>query len=309
MVAVWLGVAGLFIYHTQSSAGSASATRSAQFVMREGVSWLVLRRNEQDAGYARQSRTELVDGWLLEQDTYLVIDALGAPQPLEAAVKARLDIDGYLRQFTTEITTAADVFKAAGKVEGETLRVSISQGEQAHSEVLILKEPVRIVDNALNTLLASETFVAGESYGGRFFDPYAAALVDVQMRFIENRPLDVYEEVFQANHFRRDMGERELDYYVDGDADLLIRAFPLRMIGARVPGVLGKTRAASIRRQLDERLAAAAEKTDAQADTPSISLDDARAIFAGQFGHDAAALQPDAGAAPRDDHTEMKLAE
>jgi len=301
VVAIWLGVAGLFIYHTQSTPGSGSATRSAEFVMREGVSWLVLRREEQDAGYARESRTELTDGWLIEKDIYMLIDVGGTPRSLEGALKTRLDYDGYLRQFTTEITTSAGVFQATGRVEGESLHVSTTQGDAANSEIIHLDEPVRMAENALNTLLATEIFVVDQSYGGRFFDPYLATMVDVQMRFIENKPLEVYEEVFQANHFRRRVGERELDYYVDVDADLLIRAYPLRTSGARIPGALGKTRAASIRRQLDERIETATEKGDEATDAPTISFADAREILAGQFGHDPSALLPEDAA--------MKIAE
>lgn len=305
VVAVWVGLAGFYIYHTQSSAGSGSSQRSDQFAMREGGTWLVLRRHERDAGFVHQTRTELADGWLLEHDTYMVVDLFGSPQLLDASVKTRLDIDGFLRQFTTEIHTSGGLFKATGRVEGDTLHLSQTLGEEADSETLTLDEPVRMAPNALNTLRASAELRPGESYRGRYVDPYLAALVDVEMRYIEHRELEVYDETFPADHFRKKAGEtRELDFYIDEDADLLIRAFPLRMTGARIPAALGKTRSASIRRQLDKRREDAAQQAGEDSDIKTLSIDLAQRILAGQYGPDEALADEDL-----EDTPEMKIAE
>lgn len=290
VVAVWLGLSGLFIYRAQSSSASQSSQRSAEFVMREGATWLVLRRNTQDAGYVHQTRTELADGWLLEHDTYMVVDLLGEPQSIDASVKTRLDIDGYLRQFTTEVRTSGGVFKATGKVEGETLRLSTTLGDDATTESIALDKPVRLSINALNALVAADGLTPGQTYGASYMDPYFAKLSPVEMRYIENRELEVYDENFQADHFRKRAGERELDFYVDAEADLLIRAFPLRTTAARIPAALGKTRSASIRRQLETRNADAAKDASEAGERKTLRVAVARQILAGQFSRDELGL-------------------
>lgn len=290
VVAFWLGLAGFYIYQNQSSPSADAYQRSDQFVMREGSSWYVLGRNDQDAGFVHQTRTALTDGWLLEHDTFMVVTIGEVTQLIESSVKTRLGVDGFISQFTTEVTTSGGVFRATGRVEDLSLHLTTSQAEETKTQDIALDAPIRMSSNALNTLLATEEFVPGESYGGRFFDPYKAEILDVQMRYIEHKPLEVYDETFEADHFRKRVGSRELDFYVDKNAELLIRAFPVRTTSARIPAVLGKTRSASIRRQIE---AQSPEKSDTNPDAPkanSLGLNVARQILAGQYSDEVLAL-------------------
>jgi hypothetical protein len=74
-----------------------------------------------------------------------------------------------------------------------------------------------------------------------------------------------------------------LDVYVDDKGEILIQEFPLKLVGARVPAALGRTRSASIRRQIEEREKAASDAKAGIKLPTDFDLDTAMRILGGQL--------------------------
>jgi hypothetical protein len=253
VVAAWVVLAGMYVYDAEFSEPSAAQGIDGEFSMHEGETWLVLRREGKEVGFVHQTRTDLGDGWLLEYDMLMTIQLLGTERAIDTTVKSRLDTEGYLTEFTADVKASGRSFKAKGEVDGKTISTTLNLLGEPKTQTIELQDKPRLSTSAFNQLLASGDIEAGDEFSERFFDPTTMQMTEMVMLYKGKKTVDVYEEKVPAHHILQKVAGNELDVYVDDKGEILIQEFPLRMVGARVPAELGRTRASSIRRKLEER--------------------------------------------------------
>lgn len=252
-MASWVVLAGVYVYDAESSDPAASQSLDGEFSMHEGETWLVLRREGKEVGFVHQTRTDLGDGWLLEYDMLMTIQLLGTERAIDTTVKSRLDEEGYLTEFTADVKASGRSFQAKGEVDGKTISTTLNLLGDPKTQTIELQDKPRLSSSAFNQLLAAGNLEAGEEFSERFFDPTTMQMTEMVMVYQGKRTVDVYEERVPAHYIIQKVAGNELDVFVDDKGEILIQEFPLRMIGARVPAELGRTRASSIRRKLEER--------------------------------------------------------
>ncbi|MGM0558195.1 MAG: transglutaminase-like domain-containing protein [Myxococcota bacterium] len=283
-VAGWLVLTGLYVYRAEFQDATTSSELDSALVMKEGETWLTLRRENEDVGFVHQTRTRLQEGWLLEYDLVMAISLLGSDRAIETNVKATLDDDGYLEKFNADISAGDNTFAAQGRVEGTTLTLNIDLGMNPQQRIVELQEPPRLSSSAVNQLLATNTLEPGETFEESYFDPTTMKMTSMALKYVGKKEVEILDETRQAHHVKQRMSGNELDVYVDDDGEILIQEFPLRMIGMRVPPEFGKTRAASLRRRLD---AMKDKKKTAQANGFDLSLDTALNLIGGASDKEA----------------------
>jgi hypothetical protein len=251
VVLTWVVLASIYVWDVEGSKAGPAKDLGAEFVMHEGETWLVLRRDKKDkeVGFVHQTRTPIADGWLLEYDMLMMIDLLGTERAIETKVKSRIDEAGYLEGFSANINASGRSIRAQGEVEDKTIRISINLGGDPREQTIELAEKPRLSSSALNQLLAKGELEAGEEFKQRYFDPTMMQMTDMVMLYKGEKTIDVYDEELLSHHVVQKIAGNELDVYVDDQGEVLIQEFPLRMIGARVPPSLGRTRASLIRKR------------------------------------------------------------
>jgi hypothetical protein len=255
VVLTWVGLASLYVYNVEGSKSGPAQGLAGEFVMHEGETWLLLRRDKQDkeVGFVHQTRTSIEDGWLLEYDMLMTIELLGTERSIETRVKSRLDGDGYLEGFSADVNASGRSFRAKGEVEDKTIHISLNLGGEPRQQSIELEDKPRLSSSALNQLLASGELEAGEEFSERFFDPTTMQMTEMVMVYKGKKVIDVYDEEVPGHHVVQKVAGSELDVYVDDEGGILIQEFPLRMIGARVPPSFGRTRASVIRQRFKEQ--------------------------------------------------------
>ena len=268
-VATWVVLAGLYVYETESTAPREVQGLGDEFVMHEGETWLILRRESEEVGFVHQTRTELSDGWLLEYDMLMTIELLGSKQAIDTTVRSRLDHKGYLTEFTAQVNAAGRDFKARGQVDGKTLETELYLTDEPKKKTLQLQEKPRLSSSAFNQLLASGNIEAGDEFAEQFFDPTTMQMTEMVMLYKGKTEVDVFGEKVPGHYIIQKVAGNELDVYVDDRGEILVQEFPLRMIGARMPPELGRARASSIRQTIKEHK----KKQKSSGDTAQFDFD------------------------------------
>ena len=305
VVTAWVALAGYYVYQVESAKPTDTRGMGDELVMQEGETWLILSRNDSEVGYVHQTRTEVGNGWLFEYDMLLAIQILGAERAIETTVKARLDEAGYLEKFNASVTASDNTFEASGYVADKTIHTTLDLGTSPRKQTIALEQRPRLSTNATNQLLAAGKLEAGEEFEERYFDPTTMQMTRVVMTYQGRKEIEVYGEKTRAHHVVQRMSGTELDVYVDNQGDILIQEFPLRIIGARLPAAVARSRVASIRRRVKEQRREKKRKGKSKS-ALDLGLDTARKVLGGQFeiekpgSDDAAASKPDAGQSDAD---------
>jgi hypothetical protein len=260
VVLTWAVLASMYVWDVEGPKASSAKDLGDAFVMHEGETWLLLRRDKQkqEVGFVHQTRTQIEDGWLLEYDMLMTIELLGTERSIETKVKSRLDSQGYLEGFSAHIDASGRSFRAKGDVEDTTIHISLDLGDLNMSDMpreqtIELKDKPRLSSSALNQLLAKGQLEAGEEFEQRSFDPTTMQMTKVVMVYKGKKTVEVYGENFPGHHVVQKVAGNELDVYVDAQGEILIQEFPLRMVGARAPASFGRTRASAIRKRFEEQ--------------------------------------------------------
>jgi hypothetical protein len=249
-VAGWLVLTGLYVYRAEFQDVTAASELDSALVMKEGETWLNLRRQQKDVGFVHQTRTRLQDGWLLEYDLVMAVSLLGSDRAIETNVKATLDDDGYLEKFNADVTAGDNTFSAQGQVEGTTLTLNVDLGMNPQQRTVDLQEAPRLSSSAVNQLLATDELEPGDTFEESYFDPTTMKMTSMELKYVGETDVELLEETRPAHHIKQKVSGNELDVYVDDDGEILIQEFPLRMVGMRVPPEFGKARASALRRKI-----------------------------------------------------------
>lgn len=250
-VVAWCALVGSFVDQEYFAANAAGVDSSVVF--KEGSSWMLLTREEQEVGYIHEARTPVDSGgWLLEYDILFNVSMLGVDQFLRTEIKASVDPDARLEQFSAEIITGATSFSLTGEVQGKTVVMKMDLAGEMREQKLTLTEAPRLANSALNQLVAQgDKLTPGARFEQEYFDPTVMGMTKMVFEFVRPHEVAVYEETVSTYHFRQIVSGTELDVYVDKNGEVYIQEFPLRIVGSRMPPELGRARAQSLRREFE----------------------------------------------------------
>ncbi|MBA2661413.1 MAG: transglutaminase domain-containing protein [Bradymonadaceae bacterium] len=275
-VAAWLTVVGLYA-HERLGGGSASTHNlSSQVLMTEGESWMVLRRDDTAVGFIHEVRTQLADGWLLEYQMLMNIAMMGLDQRIETTIKASVNNDAILRTFSAEIGAMGQTFRALGEASDTHINLTTYAAGSSSKKRIELKEPPRLAASALNQVLASPDLKPGAIIRQEFFDPSSMGMTEMTIEYVGPTETTVYDQAYSAHQFRQRVAGTSLNVVTDDQGNVLIQAFPLGIVGSRVPAELGRAQAMSMRRQAKER----DQKKGGEAKGVDFSLDAALNLLA-----------------------------
>lgn len=252
-VAGWLGIVGLYVYELNFAQAAEDVGGEAVFA--PGESWMILTREDEEVGYIHETRTELTEGWLLEYDLVMNVSMLGVDQYLRTVIKASVNRDAVLDEFSGTMETANKEFDIDGTVDGNTVVMSMDIGGGVREQRIELKQPPRLSNSALNQLVAQDDLEPGTTFKEKYFDPTSMGMRTMTFEYVRPHDVEVYGEKIPTYHFRQLVGGNELDVYVDDHGEVYIQEFPFRIIGARMPAELGRARAQNIRRKFEKRVA------------------------------------------------------
>lgn len=252
-VAGWLGLIGFYVWHTYFA--DEAEDIGSGVVIREGESWMLLTREDEEVGYIHETRTRLDDelGWLLEYDLLMNVSMLGVNQFIKTNIKASVDTSAYLKQFNATIEAASTQFKMEGRVEGTTVTMSMDLAGQLREQKLELKEAPRLSNSAVNALVAAEKLTPGQRFEQQYFDPTVLGMTTMTFEYVREHEVAVFDQKIPTRHFRQIVAGNELDVYVDDNGEVYIQEFPFRIIGARVPNELGQSRASAMKREFRDK--------------------------------------------------------
>lgn len=245
----WLIVTSLYVYRHERATPSSDAENRGEAVIREGETWMILRRDDDDVGFVHRARTRLESGWLVEYDMLVVVDVFDTTLPVETEVRARLDLDARLRELDGTVRAAGRSFHAQGDVQGESLSLVLQSGKSSRRHTIPIGEPPRLSTNSAQSLLGRDDLEAGDSLENDYFDPTSMGLRSIEMVYRGRTDIEVMGESHRAHHLRHHVAGTELDLYLDEDGAVLVQEFPLEIIGTRVRPELGRTRSASLRNE------------------------------------------------------------
>lgn len=267
MVIAWVGVVGNVLMNEYVSPQLHES--SGQAVFREGESYMLLTREDAEVGYLHESRTNLreLDAWLLEYELMLNVSMLGLNRYLRTEVAAKVDRSAYLLEFTASISTAGTSFEVKGVVNDKTVEMSMVIAGSSRVQSVTLQERPRLSNSALNELIANPDLEPGMMWKQQYFDPTTMRMTEMTFEFVREHQVNVYDVLVDTFHFRQKIGGTELDAYVDKHGEVQLQEFPLRIVGAKVPLVLGKARAAAIETSYQQ------SEKDGTSDTVDLSLE------------------------------------
>lgn len=249
-VAAWIAIVGSFVWVTyfQKEAGR---DLGSDVIITEGDSWMILTRDDAEVGYVHETRTPLDPGWLLEYDLMMNISMLGSGRILETEIQSKVDANARLVSFKATIKAGTTEFDVDGEVDGTDVVMRYDLGGGSQERRIALKEAPRLSNSAINQLIARDDLEPGTTFNQEYFDPTIMGMKEMRWEFVRRHTVDVFEEKIDTFHFRQTLAGTELDTYVDKYGEVYIQEFPLRIIGARMPRELGRSRALAMRRKFE----------------------------------------------------------
>lgn len=250
-VIAWVAVIAAYVYGTYFVE---FAKPQGGAVFEEGESYMLLTREDEEVGYIHETRTHVweTDSWLLEYDLMMNVSMLGIDQYLQTNIKATVDEFAFLKDFSGTIETAGTSFELSGKVDGKTVTMKMDLAGQPQEQKLELNDRPRLSNSALNELVGSPDLKPGTVFEQEYFDPTKMGMTTMVFEFVNRRTITVYDEDVEAFHFRQRVGGTELDAYVNEKGEVQLQEFPLRIVGARVPNVLGRSRALAMNEEYEK---------------------------------------------------------
>lgn len=268
----WCTVVGWYAYEVNFGGPEADQV-DGSVVLVEGDSWMLLTRDDDDVGFMHEARTRVEDGWLLEYEFVVNISTLGINQLIKTDIKARVDQGAILRQVHGSVDTGPARFEFKGHVEGDELVVSHDLGGAEKTRRIPIDAKPRLSNNAFNQLAAMGEVEPGAVFEQEYFDPVFMDMRPLRFEFVRRHTLNVYDRKVETNHFKQKLGGDELDVYIDLNGEVQIQELPMRMVAARIPNVVGRTKARALVKQFEE---------GGEVEVEKVSIGDAYSILRGE---------------------------
>jgi transglutaminase-like putative cysteine protease len=158
IVLLWLGLMGMLVRREQAAGGldAASLAPAAEpLAVADAVEWFGIYQRERKIGWARRVERRTADGWVLEDESRLVLAMLGELQTVTTTLHAETDAGHGLRRFRFLLVSPAATFAASGVSDGMTL--DVRYGPEGRNERLSvpLDEPVHLASTLRPRLAAA----------------------------------------------------------------------------------------------------------------------------------------------------------
>ena len=170
--------------------------------------------NNQKIGYAQTSKRRSSQGYIITQDLFLRLTALGVPRQMRLSLTSTLTSDFQLKTFTSKMISGYLDFSIQGVVDGLRLRLTSDLLGQPQSSDLTLKEPIH-----LPLTLPYQVFQArlkpGEQAVFSLFDPLIMAPSPVTITAGPTESVTLEDEVRPAQRFEMFFLGNKMKVWVD----------------------------------------------------------------------------------------------
>lgn len=182
--------------------------------------------NNQRIGFVKNRLTPIQgNGYELYQEAYLVLNILNRNHPVRMAVNAQLEENLLLRDFSFTLSSPFYNMKAQGKVDKNTVQLTLDTGKETIKDVLHLKEPPFIATNQRAYLLKSDLKV-GEKIKIPFFDPISLSAKDTVMEYQGIEKILIKNRIFNLHHFVETFSGIRINSWLDDQGKVMKEESP-----------------------------------------------------------------------------------
>jgi transglutaminase-like putative cysteine protease len=173
LVLLWLGLMGTLVRRERAAGGVDASTLSTPVDPggpADALEWFGVYQRDRKVGYSRRAEHRVADGWVLEDESRLVLAMLGEPQAVTTTLYAETDRSFGLRRFRFLLVSPAGTFAASGTSDGMTLEVRYGPEGRNETVTLPLTEPVHLA-STLRPRLAAAWPEPGARFTHQVFNP------------------------------------------------------------------------------------------------------------------------------------------
>jgi hypothetical protein len=187
-------------------------------------------------GWMKTSTARQGDGWVIKQESELVITVQGQARKIVIDGAAEVGPKYQLRSFSFRMSTDPTVFSAQGIVGDKELLVVLNAGEGPKQYTIPIKNEL-FVDLNVDKYLAARGLKPGESFTIDLFDPQTMATIPVKVEVMGTESLKVMGVDVYATKLRRIVGGAKFDSWIDVNGRSLREEGPLGITMVReAPG-------------------------------------------------------------------------
>jgi len=171
VVVVWVGLL-LALARSQwpAAAPDSLAIPTAAGALDADDSWMGVYMRGQKVGYSHSRITPADGGYRFEETSFLRLSVLEQVQTVRVAIDATTTDDFAVQGFTVKLDSGLGVFDVRGTVDGNTLVLRMSSGNEGSEQRIPLSEPIYLPSSARAHLRAG-ALAPGRSLTLRVFDP------------------------------------------------------------------------------------------------------------------------------------------
>jgi hypothetical protein len=196
VVLVWLGLMGALVRKERHAAGQDASVLGAAAepaaAISETTEWFGVYQRDRKIGHARRVERRTTDGWVLEDESRLVLAMLGEPQTITTTLFAETAPDYGLRRFRFLLVSPAATFAATGESDGMTLEVRYGPEGRMQNLTIPLSEPVHFA-STLRPRLAAAWPEAGARFTHQVLSPTSLRYEPVRVRVVGHETIDGVE--------------------------------------------------------------------------------------------------------------------
>ncbi|MEW6427413.1 MAG: transglutaminase-like domain-containing protein [Thermodesulfobacteriota bacterium] len=196
--------------------------------------WLGIHFNGERIGYVHDRLLPEGDGYRLHQEARLNLNILGEQRPVRMAVVARLDPAMLLQDFSFSFATDFYQMEAEGRVEGDAIRYTLSNGKDRSAGTIPLRAPPFIATGQRHYLLAGKPAV-GDRVRLPFFDPLTLSGKDSVLEYRGREKVLIEGRVYLLHHFREQFSGIWISSWLDDDGQVVKEESPAGFVFLREP--------------------------------------------------------------------------
>jgi hypothetical protein len=251
---IWIGVMALLVNRSYLQASPNLATDLARYGTT--AQWRGVYYRGEKLGFTVSQTVPTADGFELQEDGQLQMSLLGATTAAHIRTTAEVDRAFALQSFEFSLDPGTGPIKIAGRVEGKTLRLSVTSASGTRTESRDLPEPPMLSLN-LSRRLADAGMTPGATLQWTIFDPAT----------LRNAPVKVEvgrRELVRAGNVSIPAFRVEMEYsglhttsWVTDTGEVVREESPMGLISVREPAERAKAMAVPNQMRIDLLAAAA----------------------------------------------------
>jgi len=177
-------------------------TREAQIIKRgREESFAGIYFQNERIGYVKNRLTASdPDGYVLYQDAFLYLNILNESHPVDMRIKASLNPDMLLQDFSFHFTSPFYKMDAEGAVVGQVIRFSLTTGKETISDSIHLQNQPYLSTNSRSYLL-KQGLQPGDKLKVPYFDPISLSGKDTVMEYRGREKILIKNRIYNLHHF------------------------------------------------------------------------------------------------------------